>query len=95
MTREDAVSRKKLELLLKFYDVHSACFTVDNLRNDIDKLPSVIHEKKANWVKYNDKSNLWQCSNCGTVIYSEHIDDLNEFHAWCGKCGAEMREDNE
>ena len=33
----------------------------------------------------------WKCSECGHVIFSETERDRREFHAFCGRCGAEMR----
>ena len=33
----------------------------------------------------------WKCSKCGQVIYSETEKDREEFHAFCGRCGADMR----
>ena len=35
--------------------------------------------------------NLWECSKCGMVIYSESEQDRNEFHKWCSRCGAQMK----
>lgn len=35
----------------------------------------------------------WKCSECGQVIFSETEHDRKEFHAFCGRCGAEMRDD--
>ena len=35
--------------------------------------------------------NLWKCSNCEMVIYSESEQDRNEFHKWCSRCGARMK----
>ena len=32
----------------------------------------------------------WKCSECGHVIFSETERDRREFHAFCGRCGAEM-----
>lgn len=34
----------------------------------------------------------WKCSECGQVIFSETEHDRLEFHAFCGRCGADMRE---
>lgn len=34
----------------------------------------------------------WKCSKCGQVIFSETEKDRKEFHAFCGRCGADMRE---
>ena len=33
----------------------------------------------------------WKCSVCGQIIYSETERDRREFHAFCGRCGADMR----
>ena len=33
----------------------------------------------------------WKCSECGHVIYSESEHDREEFHAFCGRCGAKMK----
>ena len=33
----------------------------------------------------------WKCSKCGQVIFSETAHDRLEFHAFCGRCGADMR----
>ena len=35
----------------------------------------------------------WKCSECGHVIFSETERDRREFHAFCGRCGADMRGD--
>jgi hypothetical protein len=35
----------------------------------------------------------WKCSECGHVIFSETERDRKEFHAFCGRCGADMRGD--
>ena len=32
----------------------------------------------------------WKCSECGHVIFSETERDRKEFHAFCGRCGADM-----
>ena len=37
----------------------------------------------------------WKCSECGHVIFSETERDRREFHAFCGRCGADMRGDDE
>lgn len=36
--------------------------------------------------------NLWECSVCGQMIYSETVLDRKTFHKWCGNCGAKMDE---
>ena len=37
----------------------------------------------------------WKCSVCGQVIFSETERDRREFHAFCGRCGADMRGEHE
>ena len=37
----------------------------------------------------------WKCSECGQVIFSETEKDRREYHAFCGKCGAKMVEQQE
>lgn len=32
----------------------------------------------------------WKCSECGHVIFSESEHDREEFHKFCGRCGAKM-----
>lgn len=36
----------------------------------------------------------WKCSQCGHVIYSETENDRCKFHAFCGRCGADMRKES-
>ena len=50
--------------------------------------PNPADRPQGEWV---DKGkNLWKCSNCEMVIYSESEQDRNEFHKWCSRCGARM-----
>ena len=44
--------------------------------------PSIGNDRPFTW---------WKCSECGNTIYSETEHDRREFHAFCGRCGAEMR----
>ena len=47
---------------------------------------------RGEWkVRGNPKRNLWECSLCRCTIYSESESDRNEFHKWCGRCGARMK----
>lgn len=46
---------------------------------------------KGRWIA-KEKKNLFRCSKCDAVIYSESEYDRNEFHKFCGRCGADMRE---
>ena len=48
---------------------------------------------QGNWIEKDDY--LYVCSECGQYIYSETEHDLLEFHAFCGRCGAEMKGEEE
>ena len=61
---------------------------------NIANIPSadVIEPKRGEWkVRGNPERNLWECSLCRCTIYSESESDRNEFHKWCGRCGARMK----
>ena len=66
---------------------------------ELESLPSVEPErKKGKWEVQpstgEDRPFIWwKCSECGHVIFSETERDRREFHAFCGRCGAEMRGD--
>ena len=48
-------------------------------------------KEQGEWIyKHN---NLWYCSRCGEVIYSETNDDLKIHHAYCSRCGAKMKQE--
>ena len=54
------------------------------------QLPPAQPERiKGRWIA-KEKKNLFRCSKCDAVIYSESEYDRNEFHKFCGRCGAEM-----
>lgn len=62
----------------------------------IINLPSV--ENKGEWILQPSNKEQgerdfiwWKCSKCGQVIYSETEKDREEFHAFCGRCGASMK----
>ena len=62
----------------------------------IKVLPSA--ENKGEWILQPSNKEQgerdfiwWKCSKCGQVIYSETEHDRREFHAFCGRCGADMR----
>lgn len=62
--------------------------------DDIEKLPSVtLQSKTGHWI-FRDFI-WWKCSECGQVIYSETEKDRREYHAFCGRCGAKMIEQQE
>jgi len=49
-------------------------------------------EKKiGEWIYKHD--NLWYCSKCGEIIYSNTDDDLEIHHAYCSRCGAKMKQE--
>ena len=52
-----------------------------------------VERKHGEWILKDGSKFLWVCSECGAVIYSEHNDDRERFHAFCGACGADMREE--
>lgn len=47
--------------------------------------------KHGRWIE-TTVPELWECSVCGCVIYSETEIDRNIYHKWCGRCGAKMDE---
>lgn len=62
----------------------------------VEDLPSV--ENKGEWIVQPSNKEQgerdfiwWKCSKCGQVIYSETEKDREEYHAFCGRCGADMR----
>lgn len=59
----------------------------------IDELPTydVAEVRHGRW-KETTTLDLWECSVCGHMIYSETVLDRKTFHKWCGKCGAKMDE---
>ena len=46
--------------------------------------------KHGRWIKAGE--DLWDCSECGQRIFSMSKQDREEFHKWCGRCGAKMDE---
>ncbi len=62
---------------------------VDVKRKLVDLPPAQPERIKGHWIPM-ERKNLFRCSECGAVIYSETEHDRNEFHKSCGRCGAEM-----
>ena len=64
----------------------------------IKDLPSVKpQERTGHWILQPSNKEQgerdfiwWKCSECGQVIYSETEKDRREYHAFCGRCGANM-----
>lgn len=52
-------------------------------------IESLENQKTGHWIRYNDKG-LWECSECGELIYSETEQDRKEKHKYCNRCGAKM-----
>ena len=97
ISRQEAIdSLTEIVMNLKnvYGDMGSA---VNGARECIKSLPSVEPERKTGvWeVQLSTGSDRpfiwWKCSECGNVIYSETEHDRKEFHAFCGRCGADMR----
>ena len=69
---------------------------IDAIVDEIENLPSAEPErKKGKWEVQpstgEDRPFIWwKCSECGHVIFSETERDRKEFHAFCGRCGADM-----
>ena len=72
------------------------CCYLDDAISMTEDLPSAEPErKKGKWEVQpstgEDRPFIWwKCSECGHVIFSETERDRREFHAFCGRCGAEM-----
>ena len=65
-----------------------------NFLRTIDETIAMLKEQKektGEWIYKHD--NLWYCSRCGEIIYSETDDDLEIHHAYCSRCGAKMKQE--
>ena len=69
----------------------------DQWRADIEAIKSVpsADRPRGEWIHSPngiDRDFIWWvCSECGHKIFSETEKDRREFHAYCGRCGADMR----
>ena len=69
-------------------------------KDEIDDLPSAEPERKTGKWEVQPSTGddrpfiWWKCSECGHVIFSETERDRREFHAFCGRCGADMRHED-
>ena len=84
--REDAI--KAFEDVL---DCDFSHVSEETPRERIEAIPSADRPQGEWKVRGNLKRNLWECSLCRCTIYSESESDRNEFHKWCGRCGAKMK----
>lgn len=65
--------------------------------NTLMELPSVKPQRPSGeWIRVKPEEEggfpVWKCSKCGCEIYSESKQDRKKFHAFCGACGAKMKE---
>lgn len=89
MTREEAI--KILDEVIPPPEHHTV--DLDHLRIAQAWLcikETLTVEKHGEWKKAGD--NFWDCSECGQRIFSMSKQDREEFHKWCGRCGAKMDE---
>lgn len=87
---DDLISRQAVLELLDFYEgQNQQHFTVENLRDEVENIPSVQPQPKIGhweWVQYDSNPNIgnWHCSECKAIVL--HMPE------WCPMCGAKMSE---
>ena len=102
---EDAISRQTVLAILKdkwnmFSDANDA---MQESIDTIEALPSGAPQPKiGHWIAQPSNKEQgerdfiwWKCSKCGHVIFSESDRDRKEFHAYCGRCGAKMKDEEQ
>ena len=102
---EDAISRQTVLAILKdkwnmFSDANDA---MQESIDTIEALPSGAPQPKiGHWIAQPSNKEQgerdfiwWKCSECGHVIFSESDRDRKEFHAYCGRCGAKMKDEEQ
>ena len=87
---EDAISRQAaidgLDTVLWGVEWDKALVTAM-----LKDLPPVQPQPKTgHWIPTTE--NWWECSECGTMVYSQTESDKLKFHAFCGRCGRRMIE---
>lgn len=92
---------QKMKELLKSTDTPQICKEALSLlcgasliRKAPTITPTIEGRKKGKWIAQYEEGMLfpwWKCSCCGQLIYSETERDRIDFHAYCGRCGADMR----
>lgn len=85
----DLISREAVKAkAVKFFG-HDVIFA-----SHVDTVPSA-DRPRGEWIHTPNGIDRdfvwWVCSECGHKIFSETEKDRIEFHAYCGRCGAEMR----
>ena len=98
----DLIERQKALDGLKYemkYGAEMDSYGLDTAYDIIENIPSAEPERKTGKWEVQPSTGddrpfiWWKCSECGHVIFSETERDRKEFHAFCGRCGAEMRGD--
>ena len=94
---EDLISRADaIEAITGALDAidHVPKWVFDKLTCAINILPSA-DRPRGEWIHTPNGIDRdfvwWVCSECGHKIFSETEKDRIEFHAYCGRCGADMR----
>lgn len=80
--------------VLSEYYKHKTYYQHVALAEAIQEIPTadVVEAKHGKWIPISDVPNVYTCSNCYQVIYAMNRKYLAEYHAFCGRCGADMRE---
>ena len=97
ISRKAAIEVLHKQCIKRSMDGDGEPFDEFDIEDVLRKLPSAEPErKKGKWEVQpstgDDRPFIWwKCSECGHVIFSETERDRREFHAFCGRCGADMR----
>ena len=92
--REDAIQTLKSMMQDCFPEAEEE---LDAIVTTVREIPSAEPERKRGKWEVQPSTGedrpfiWWKCSKCGHVIFSETERDRKEFHAFCGRCGADMR----
>ena len=95
----DLIERQKALDGLKYemkYGAEMDSYGLDTAYDIIENIPSAEPERKTGKWEVQPSTGedrpfiWWKCSECGHVIFSETERDRREFHAFCGRCGANM-----
>ena len=84
----DVVEKERYDRLLD-----NALIISEALREYQDA--EMLERKKGKWIQRSDTPWYYYCSNCHRVISIASVDQMEKFHAFCGTCGADMREETE
>lgn len=75
--------------------IYGECFHTTDPEHaaNFDKIGGAYMERmhpRAQWVPRANMENIWMCSNCEALIYSETAKDMEWGHVFCGRCGSLM-----